>query len=389
MTAASKIKTWYVVHKWTSLVCTLFLLIICLTGLPLVFHHEIEHWLDDSAPYATLPADAPRASLDTLIAKARERYPSEVVMHTFIDDEEPQVLIGMAPSTSSPFDLMHSVKFDARTGDILQDGPKLGDEKFTFMGIMLALHVDLYAGLAGELFLGFMGLLFVIAIVSGVVLYGPFMKKLPFGTIRAERSRRLKWLDLHNLLGVVTLVWAFVVGLTGVINELSTPLFQLWQSQALPPIMAQYQGKPPPTTLASVQSAYETAQAAVPGNAPLSITYPGSPFGTPRHYVIWTKGDTPLTSRLFTPVLVDAGTGALTQVVQMPWYLKALEISRPLHFGDYAGLPLKILWVILDLITIVVLVSGLYLWLARRKATDARVAELVRRHEQARTTVPV
>jgi len=177
MTAASKIKTWYVVHKWTSLVCTLFLLIICLTGLPLVFHHEIEHWLDDSAPYATLPADAPRASLDTLIAKARERYPNEVVMHTFIDDEEPQVLIGMAPSTSSPFDLMHSVKFDARTGDILQDGPKLGDEKFTFMGIMLALHVDLYAGLAGELFLGFMGLLFVIAIVSGVVLYGPFMKK--------------------------------------------------------------------------------------------------------------------------------------------------------------------------------------------------------------------
>ena len=43
MTAASTIKTWYWIHKWTSLVCTIFLLIICLTGLPLVFHHEIEH----------------------------------------------------------------------------------------------------------------------------------------------------------------------------------------------------------------------------------------------------------------------------------------------------------------------------------------------------------
>jgi len=30
-----------------------------------------------------------------------------------------------------------------------------------------------------------------------------------------------------------------------------------------------------------------------------------------------------------------------------------------------------------------VLISGLYLWLARRKANDARIAELLRKHEQA------
>src|SRR3546814_2878954 len=72
-----------------------------------------------------------------------------------------------------------------------------------------------------------MGLLFVIAIVSGVVLYGPFMKKLSFGTVRKHRSTRLKWLDLHNLLGAVTLVWATVVGVTGVINELAVPLYGL------------------------------------------------------------------------------------------------------------------------------------------------------------------
>ena len=46
------------------------------------------------------------------------------------------------------------------------------------------------------------------------------MRKLDFGTVRRERSSRLKWLDLHNLLGVVTLVWALVVGLTGAINTL-------------------------------------------------------------------------------------------------------------------------------------------------------------------------
>jgi uncharacterized iron-regulated membrane protein len=79
---------------------------------------------------------------------------------------------------------------------------------------MFHLHVDLYAGRWGKLFLGLMGLLLV-ASISGVALYGPFMRKLDFGDVRRERGRRLKWLDRHNLLGIVTLVWALVVGAGG------------------------------------------------------------------------------------------------------------------------------------------------------------------------------
>jgi uncharacterized iron-regulated membrane protein len=57
----------------------------------------------------------------------------------------------------------------------------------------------------------------------------------------------------------------------------------------------------------------------------------------------------------------------VTARVDLPWYLTALLISQPLHFGDYGGLPMQILWALLDVITIVVLGSGLYLWIARRK----------------------
>ncbi len=61
----------------------------------------------------------------------------------------------------------------------------------------------------------------------------------------------------------------------------------------------------------------------------------------------------------------------------MPWYLRTLEVARPLHFGDYGGLPLKIIWALLDLVTIAVLGSGLYLWLARRKSpVEQQIAEL-------------
>jgi len=383
MTATSTIKTWYWIHKWTSLVCTIFLLIICLTGLPLVFHHEIEHWLDDAKPLSDVPANTPPANLDTLVASAKSMYPGEVIDYLFFDPDEPQVWVGMAKKPGDGQASGHAVRMDGRTGDVLLDGPPYTQDKFSFMGIMLALHVDLFAGLPGELFLGFMGLLFCVAIVSGVVLYGPFMKKLEFGTVRATRSTRLKWLDLHNLLGIVTLVWAFVVGVTGVINELSTPLFRLWQSTELVRILEPYKGQTVPTELASAQLAADTAKKALPGNEVSFIAFPGNAFGSPHHYIAWMRGDTPLTSKLNTPVLVDGKTGALTTVAKMPWYLTALEVSRPLHFGDYAGLPLKIIWALLDLITIVVLVSGLYLWLARRRATEARINELVKKHQAA------
>jgi uncharacterized iron-regulated membrane protein len=383
MTAASTIKTWYLVHKWTSLVCTIFLLIICLTGLPLVFHHEIEHWLDDGKPLSDVPASTPPANLDKLIGTARSMYPGEAVDYLFFDPDEPQVYVGMAKKPGDGQVSGHAVRMDGRTGDVLLDGPPYAQDRFSFMGIMLALHVDLFAGLPGELFLGFMGLLFCVAIVSGVVLYGPFMKKLEFGTVRAARSTRLKWLDLHNLLGIVTLVWAFVVGVTGVINELSTPLFRLWQSTELVRILEPYKGETVPTELASAQSAADTARKALPGNEVSFIAFPGNAFGSPHHYIAWMRGDSPLTSRLNTPVLIDGKTGELTTVARMPWYLTALELSRPLHFGDYAGMPLKILWALLDIITIIVRVSGLYLWLARRRATDARIAELVRKHQAA------
>jgi uncharacterized iron-regulated membrane protein len=65
-------------------------------------------------------------------------------------------------------------------------------------------------------------------------------------------------------------------------------------------------------------------------------------------------------------VLVDARSGTFVSAITMPWYLRALEVSRPLHFGDYGGMPLKIIWGLFDLISIFILASGLYLWLSRR-----------------------
>ena len=232
---------------------------------------------------------------------------------------------------------------------------------------MLRLHASLPAGLPGTLFLGVMGLLFIAALVSGSVVYGPFMRNLPFGTVRRDRTTRLRWLDLHNLLGIVTLVRALVVGLTGVALTLAWPVLAYWQRTEPVALTEAYRERPPPTSPVPVQAVAETARAAEPDMALGSIAFPGTLFAGRHHYAALMRGATPLTERLVKPVLIDAQTGTLTAVRALPWYVAALLVSQPLHLGDYGGLPLKILWAALDVVTVLVLVGGLYLWGKRRQ----------------------
>ncbi|MGS1007753.1 PepSY-associated TM helix domain-containing protein [Achromobacter anxifer] len=367
---AVRSKAWYLVHKWTSLVCTLFMLVVCVSGLPLIFHDEIVDWLDAPPSWPSVTPDPSAPTLDSLIAQTLQRYPAHRIVEVEVAANSPGIVMALAPGQEAPSGTSSiRLQYDARSG-LLQQSVDSADEGLgtRAMTIMTRLHIDLYARLPGQLFLGFMSLLFAAAVISGAVLYHPYMKKTPFGTVRATRAPRLKWLDLHNLLGIVTLVWTLMMGLTGAIHELAVPLFHHWLSHDVRAAVATAGGNPPPgpSQLASAQQAYATAKAAVPGRVVESLRFPDAGLGLPQHYLLWAKGETPLAAHLFDGVLVDARTGRLTAVLEMPWYLRVLQFSRPLHYGDTAGLPLKLIWAALDLIAIVVLGSGLYLWLKRK-----------------------
>lgn len=357
------LKAWAWVHKWSSLVCTAFMLLLCLTGLPLIFAHEINHFLGKEVDPPALPANIGAASMDDVLANAKALYPNRVVQFVFRDTDEDNAWTVSLGKTPTSEDDTKFVMVDARTAKVLQE-PKFNEG---FIYVMFKLHVDLFAGLPGMLFLGLMGVLLVVAIISGVVLYAPFMRKLEFGEIRRNRAPKLKRLDTHNFLGVVTLMWALVVGTTGIINAWADLVIKYWQFDQMSAMTAPYKGLPPPTKFSSLQAAVDTAQAREPNMKLGFIAFPGTDFSSPHHYGMFMRGDSPITSRLFRPVLIDAQTAKLTDSREVPWYLATLLISQPLHFGDYGGLPLKIIWTILDIFTIVVLWTGLMLWWKKRK----------------------
>ncbi|MGI4947586.1 MAG: PepSY-associated TM helix domain-containing protein, partial [Janthinobacterium lividum] len=353
------ITAWLLVHKWASLVCTAFLLMLCVTGLPLIFHAEIDDWLDPPAPLAAVPVGTRPPSLDTLLARAVAGHAGDVPLYLSFDEDRPVVNVTTGPAPDAPAAAMRFQSLDARTGAVL---PPRG---VGVMAFVLRLHTDLLLGRWAEWLLGAMALVFVAAIGSGIVLYAPFMARLGFGTIRGEKGERVRRLDRHNLLGIATAAWAVVVGLTGAINTLVDPVTEMWKADQLAAIART--GPVVTGRLAPLQPAVEAAMRAAPGMRVQFVAFPGVAYSTHRHYGIFLQGTTPLTRRLLTPAFVDAATGRLDAVRPMPWYMKALLLAQPLHFGDYAGLPMKLIWAVLDILTIAVLVGGLRLWVDRRR----------------------
>jgi uncharacterized iron-regulated membrane protein len=374
---ARSVRIWSTVHRWSSLVSTIFLLLLCLTGLPLIFHHEIDELLGYAPRPDAMPAAGPKATIDRIANAALANDPGKVLQYIAWNRDEAGIVTAYTNGTADgkPDDAVVRA-FDAYSARPL--GPVGAGPMLT----ILKLHTEMFAGEPGKLFLGVMGLLFVFAIVSGVVLYWPFARRLDFGTIRQGKPNRVRWLDWHNLLGIVTLTWAVVVSGTGVINTWAEPMLDQWRANELASMVAPYAGKPPPAHPASLDLIVENAINAAAGTEVAFIAFPGTPFSSSHHFAAFMRGDEPLTSRLLKPVLLDAETADVVDTRELPFYLKALFLSQPLHFGDYGGMPLKIIWALLDSFTLVVIGSGLYLYFARWRRTrpgriDARPARVM------------
>ena len=217
-----------------------------------------------------------------------------------------------------------------------------------------------------------MGLLFVVAIVSGVVVYGPVDAQARLRRSPARSQPRVRWLDLHNLLGIVLVMWALVVGFTGVINTWADLVIKIWQYGQLAEMRRSAQGPLRPGPICPPSKSRCDRAPRQPDMTPSSSRFRVHCSAARATTAVFLRGDTPVTSRLLKPVLVDAADGAFTDWRDLPWYVSTLLISQPLHFGDYGGMPLKIIWAVLDVFTIVVLASGLYLWFAAGGAPPAR-----------------
>lgn len=229
----------------------------------------------------------------------------------------------------------------------------------------------------GELLGSLIALLVLISLVSGLVVYWPHVRKVAFGLLRRGRGPRLRQLDLHNFIGTLALGWALVVSLTGFLLGFGTLATGIWTHNLFANVPKQTTGIPidarrPPIDIDAVVATI--GQAVPPGWRVGGIMFPDTNYSTPRHYTALVVGASGLEQRLFRVVLVDAASGKVDSLTEMPGYMKAIMLSQPLHFGDYGGLPLKILWTLCTWLTLFITANGAWLWWDRRRRRRPQAA---------------
>ncbi|MFT4115927.1 PepSY domain-containing protein [Bradyrhizobium sp.] len=121
---SKNLRRWIWIHKWSSLSCTIFLLILCLVGLPLVFGDEIEDLISDELPLADVPIKTPNASYDAFARVARALHPYEVTVWMGHDAVQPRITVVMAPSGGSR-DRTSLRQSSPRNGNISEYGRRL------------------------------------------------------------------------------------------------------------------------------------------------------------------------------------------------------------------------------------------------------------------------
>jgi uncharacterized iron-regulated membrane protein len=355
-------------HRWASLVATLPFLILCLTGTVLIFHHEIDEALG-VVPTVQSAQGAAAQPFAKAVENVLGKFPGERVLSVGADpDEHPGVLLLVtAPNEAGGFRDAR-LRFAHLATAELTDEASLDADK-TLTGFLLDLHARWFLGPLGELVGALIALLVLVSLLSGLVVYAPYVKRIAFGVLRRGRGTRLLQLDLHNFIGALVLGWALVVTVTGALLGLGTVARLIWQQTELTALRDRYAGEPvdarrPPIDVDRVYAA--TMAALPPGWHVISVLYPRTEFSTDRHYTVLVGGEG-LDKRVFRIALVDAADGVVRTVVQLPWYLKAILIAQPLHFGDYGGLALKLLWTACTWLTLFITANGAWLWWDRRR----------------------
>lgn len=366
----------YKIHTYLGLFVAAHFLIFALTGVPLLFKDEFLS-KPTTADLAALNVSEDNKSgesigkqYDRIVADLKARFPNDRLLALFPDDEDlAQINVRLGIDGSDRLRGARKLVYDLNTSQEIEPLEKTGAGFFDWI---LQLHREFFLGSNGKIYVGFVGMLYVFILISGFFIYGNFMKNRSLGAIRSSKLPKL--VDLHKYVGIMTFGWSLVVGLSGAILGFNGVLIKLFQYQSFNHLAAQYEivksvdvenfNKP---DMAPLEKIVESALSQKNDWTISYISYPDTEFGIPDHYLMLINGTTPITERISELAVVHAKTADLTEVIELPFYLKLAMLSEPLHFGDYGGWTLKIIWALFTLCSLAVVVFGVMSFILKRR----------------------
>jgi uncharacterized iron-regulated membrane protein len=199
-------KNVYKIHQWSGLIAGIFIFVMGLSGAVLVFHEELEalehrsRWqVNNQAP----------VRIDPAYQNLTRRYPHwEVRLQRFSTDPTQTLIFSLRRPDQRLMVFAHPAN-----GRLL--AVRDGQKTITFW--LLHLHYAFHAGLAGQILVLGTGVLFLLSLLTGVIIYRKAIGQMLLFRAPFKRKNRRAWASsLHRFVGV----WALVLNLLMVASGL-------------------------------------------------------------------------------------------------------------------------------------------------------------------------
>lgn len=334
-------------HSWFGLIAGLFLLIMGISGSILIFHKEIDKQL--FREYSQIiPAGIP--DIDVGIQNVIAKYPDwDTRLFEFKTDKA--LVFDLRKLKERKYIFMHPA-----SGEIIKEI----DANTHFTSWLLKLHYSLHAGTTGRILIFFVGILFLLSLISGIIIYRNAIVKTLFFKIKiTKKNKRNFYSQLHRYVGVWALLLNFVLVVTGIflaftvakagINGMTTPnpaVVSTSIAQSLSEIKKQYSEFTP--------------------------TYVRLPLRQENNITIYGKFDSDafFFSEFYNNFQIHPKTGEILSVskVQESTVLNRLNaMITPLHYAEFGGIGIKILYSLVGLSGPFLSVTGFFLWRKGKK----------------------
>ena len=359
-------------HGWLGLIISALLFIVFFTGSISFFRHEIEQWAVQG--HYQFEAYEPEEYLSISevfeVALANRAYdPKEIQFVYPPTAEEPYYRSYILLDESVSGDLYDFLIIDPRSGDIVGSM-----DDFFLADFMYILHYSLNLPY-GAYLIGFITLFFLFAIFSGVLIHAKdFIAG--FFRYRPDGRKRSKLLDIHNVVGVISLPYTLMFAVTGLIFNLVI-IYQIAFAAIL------YQGDVDSLLEdAGIRTAVSEWQDEAWQLPPIDFLYKNQvdAWGViPAQVRITNYGDVGATMEIYggeefhnygiSYNLSDQSVNFSDLEDEPNAVSTGIGIVGALHFGNFAGFDLRVIYFLLGIAVCVLIVTGNLLWVGQREKT--------------------
>ncbi|MCA6440802.1 MAG: PepSY domain-containing protein [Chitinophagaceae bacterium] len=343
-------------HHWCGLIAGIFLLIMSISGATLVFTQEIEKAYEQ--PWSTVENPGGAYAYDASFFTVQKLYPGWEIRLSGQPGLNEAVVYDLRKDGKIKKVFAHPL-----TGALLHISDGVQSQ---LQRQLLTLHSALFAGTTGKIVIFFVGILFFVSLVTGIYIYRKALIKVLLLKVAINRkSQRTLYSSLHRIIGVWSLLFNLLIVVTGLFISGNIALTAFNKTKAktentdrisfsVDKMKKEIQEKYPEFTLHFIRVAANSSVVQLSGK------FENDPFYYGKYNSRFTYDGT-AGKLLKSERLRD----------QRPWK-KWEGIIHPLHFGNYGGLPVKLLYGFLGLMPGFLSISGFIVWRKKRKTDRVR-----------------